>query len=626
MQTKFRLILLLSIFLLVASKSSGKEPIKFGKIGIEEFKDLVYVPDTSAVAVVLCQFGYFDSRQFQFTLTRRVKILKKEGMKYAEYAFNGGSDVLVKGKTYNLENGKIVEDKLKSESIFQERIIDQAYRQRVAMPNVKVGSIVDIEITQNGFPREFRFQENIPVKYCELDLEENPEIEFRKRKIGFIPITKVDGYKYIAENVPAFKAEPYITSEENYVSKFEFDVLRISTKTYTVTWQDVDKYLRDSPSFGKVFQFGSNYLSDLSNEIEAKYQDPIDRAKSAFETIKMVNWNKTQTLYAGETALNSVYKKKVANSAEINMMLYQLLVRLKITACPVVLCTRSSGYLYEYSPSIEKLNYTIVSATIDGKEYLLDATEKYLPFGMLPERCLNVKGRTYDQTVDGRWVSLDPVQKENQLTGYDLVLGDNLVLKGKIQKSKDEYSAYNFRCKFKEFASEESYINDIEAKNPGLTVKDYKLSNIDSIGSPTSEEYEVEITNKAERVNDLIMVYPFMLERLTENPFKIEDRKYPVEFPYLKNENMVVKISIPDRFAISEAPKPVSIVMPANNAVAKINYVVAGNVLMVTYKLQINKLTFTKEEYPMLKELYSQIIKAQALPIVLKPVPNASNN
>lgn len=626
MQTKTKLNLFIFIFFILSFESWGNDPIKYGKIGIEEFKDLVYSPDTSATAVVLCHFGYFDSRQFQYTTTRRVKILKKEGLEYANYQFFGGSDVLVKGKTYNLVNGKIVEDKLKSESIFQERIIDQFYRQKIVMPNVKVGSIIDIEITQNGFPREFRFQEKIPVKYSELDLEENPNVEFRKRKVGFLQISKVDGYKYIAENVPAFKAEPYITSEENHIAKFEFDILRILTTTYTSTWQDVDKYLRNSQSFGKVFLFGSNYLSDLSDEIEAKYSDPLERAKAAYDAIKSVSWNKTESLYASETSLSSTFKKKVANSAEINMMLCQLLSRLKIIACPVVLSTRSSGFLYEYSPSIEKLNYTICSATIDGKEYLLDATEKYLPFGMLPERCLNVKGRTFDQKTDGRWVSLDPVHKENQLTGYDLILGGDLILKGKIQKSKDEYSAFNFRSKFKEFASEESYINDFETKNSGLTIMDYKLMNIDSIEAPTSEEYDVEITNKAERVNDLIMVYAFMFEQQTENPFKIDDRKYPVDFPYLKNENLVVKITIPEGFAISELPQPISIVLPANSAIAKINYTSAGNILMVTYRLQINKLSFTKDEYPLLKELYSQIIKSQALPIILKPAPDASNH
>ena len=630
MRIKSRLILLLSIFLVVVFKSSGKEPVKFGKIGIEEFKDLVYPPDTSAVAVVLCQYGFFDSQAFQFIFTRRVKILKKEGVDYANYIFRAGENATINGKTYNLENGVIVEDKLKNESIFKERIINDLYRIRFAMPNVKVGSIIDIETIQTGLPSSFRFQEEIPVKHAEILLESRTGIEYSKRWTGEIQLKKNGSDNYYADNVPAFRTEPFMDSEENYISKFEFDLLEVNLpgffKRFTTDWESVDKILRESDYFGNVVFFGSNYLSDLSDDIKVKFTDPIDRTRAAYEAIKSISWNKEESLISSSNALNLIYKKKVANSAEINMMLCQLLNSLDIEATPVVLSTRSNGLLSRSAPSIEKLNYTIVCAAIDGKNYLMDATEKYLPFGLLPERCLNKEGRSLNRAQIGQWVSLIPEKEETKITAYELQLGDDLTLKGKLQKSKEDYAAFNFRCEYRESASDESFINDMETQNPGLLVKDFKITRVDSIDFPTSEEYDVEIKNKAEKINDQIIINPFLYEQLTENPFKSDDRKYPVNFPYLTTEMVITKLIIPKGFIVAEMPKPISIELPGKSATALINFSASEKDLLVVYKLQFNKLLFFQNEYELLKELYSQIIKKQAQPIVLKPVPNASNN
>lgn len=622
MRTLFRLFLLFPVISLFSINSSAKEPVRFGKIEIEEFKDQVYAPDTTASAVILCQYGYFDAQQFQFTFTKRIKILKKEGVDYSTFAFRGDKDVIVKGITYNLENGILIEDKLKGESIFKERIIDNVFRIRFAMPNVKVGSIIDIETIQTGLPSEFRFQERIPVKHAEIEIGTNPSIEYSKRRIGFISIQRNGDNNYYADNVPAFKSEAYMNSEENYISKFEFDLLKVNLpglfKTFTTNWEAVDRILRESDYFGKIVFFGSGYLSELTDEIKGKYSDPLERTKAAYEAIKIISWNKEETLTASSNLLSAEYKKKVANSAEINMMLCQLLNSLDVEATPVVLSTRANGLLNRNTPSIEKLNYTIVCATIEDKEYLMDASEKYLPFGLLPERCLNIEARTFNRGQSGHWVSLIPEKEETKITAYELQLDNDLNLKGTLRKSKADYAAYNFRCRFKDFASDESYINDMETQNPGLLVKDYKISRIDSIELPISEEYDIEIKNKVERINDLIMINPYLYEQIKENPFNQEDRKSPIDFPYLKTEIAITKIKLPAGFILAETPKPVSVELPDKSATALINFSFTEKELIVVCKIQINKLLFYPNECGMLKELYSEIIKKQAEPIMLK--------
>lgn len=624
MNFKNHLCIFLFLLLSISLNTFAKESIKFGKIDPEEFQEKVYAPDTSAVAVVLGQYGYFDATEFLFVSTRRIKILKKEGVEYASFVLRGGDDSRVRGITYNLENGAVVEEKLKNESIFKERIIDNLCRYRFAMPNVKVGSIIDVEITYNGLPTEFRFQETIPVEHAEIEIKNNPSVEFNKRQTGSITIHKDGDFIYYADQVPAVKPEAYMNSIENYIAKFEFDLQKVNLpglfRNYATNWESIDKLLRDDYYFGKVIFGSSGYLSDIAEKIKDQYKDPLEKTRAAYEAIKVVNWNKVESIIAYENTLSVPFKQKVANSAEINMMLCQLLTELKIEATPVVMSTRLNGTISQSLPSINKLNYMIVCATIDGKDYLMDATEKYLPMGMLPERCLNGDGRSFNRAQSGRFVSLIPENEETKVTAYDLQLGEDLSLKGKLIKSQGDYGAYNFRCQFKGFASEESFINDLETQNPGLMIKDYKFNKIDSIYFPTNEEYSVEIKNKVEKVNDLIMVNPFLFEQVVQNPFASEARKYPVNFPYLKTEMVVTKIGIPDGLTIPEMPKPVSIELPDKSATVLINYSLKGKDLVVVYKFQLNKLLFFPGEHEMLKEMYSQIIKAHAQPIILKHV------
>ncbi|MFT3740891.1 MAG: DUF3857 domain-containing protein [Breznakibacter sp.] len=612
---------------LAAAANAQKAPIKFGKVSEEELQMTAYEPDTSAAAVILCQYGYFNGNEFKFYLTRRIKVLKKEGVDMIDYIFKGYDDASVRGKTYNLENGKIVEDKLKSESIFKEKLYGDYYQYRVAMPNIKVGSVVDIETSEFALPEEFRFQDLLPVKHSELVLEENSYIEYRKRAVGYGQIPSSGNNRFVMQDVKAFKQEPYMDSPENYIAKFEFDLLRVSFpgyyKSYSTTWEAVNKRLRESDYFGGVLTNSSGYLSDIANEIKAKYTAPLDKMTAAYEAIKKVKWDNKVRLASSTNTLSSVYKKGVANSAEINMMLYQLLQRLDLNAWPVVISTRENGTLNLFSPSFNKLNSTIVCCIVDDKEYLMDASEQCAPFGLLPERCLNLRGRLVNNG-DGRWVNLTTDKTEKEIIIYEVELSDDLKIKGTLKKQKTEYAALDFRNTILKAASKENFINQLESQNPGLLVKNYEFTMLDSIHRPVQETYEIEISNKAEKMGDVVLLNPYLLEQITQNPFKTDKRTYPVDFGYSREKTVTIKIKIPEGYTISEIPKPVKISTPQNGATAMINVASGIQELMVVAKIQIKKTNFSPEEYEYLQELYNQVIKKQAEPIILKPVVNAA--
>jgi len=112
-------ILTLSVFFLVISVlPAQKAPIKFGEVSPDELKMVSYPGDTSAAAVILCDYGYLNIQTALFTRTLRIKILKKEGYNWANHSYPSTETSTIKGITTNLENDKVVQEKLKNESIF----------------------------------------------------------------------------------------------------------------------------------------------------------------------------------------------------------------------------------------------------------------------------------------------------------------------------------------------------------------------------------------------------------------------------------------------------------------------------------------------------------------------------
>jgi hypothetical protein len=266
-------------------------------------------------------------------------------------------------------------------------------------------------------------------------------------------------------------------------------------------------------------------------------------------------------------------------------------------------------------PISTQFNYVVCLAQVDGKAILLDATDKFLPIGMLPERCLN--GRGFMISSQGfQWINLQPTIKTRTIVDADLSFAESGEFKCALKINKNGYNAADAR---------ESYLTNGEkdyvgafSKGRAWTIAKSEFQNVKESQLPFVENYDVFIDEHATEAAGTIYMNPFVMNNISENPFKQEKRIYPVDFGHPFDQIYIAKITVPAGYVVDEIPKNKALLLPNSAARYLYNVSQVGNVLSITSNLSINKELFTQEEYPHLREFYSQIIAKQAEQIVFK--------
>jgi hypothetical protein len=618
-------VILFFLALLSISLNAQKAPIKYGKVSKEELEMKYYDKDSSASAVVLCDYGSLNVETFKFTRVIRIKILTKEGLDWANRTFSGADKTAVRGKTFNLDNGEIVVSKLKQESVFRERVYEDLYRLNISMPNVKVGSVFDIEFSYFSLPAEWNFQQTIPVKRSELVIPKSSYVKYRKKQVGFGRVFAENGTRWYSIDMPAFMPENYTNSIENYITKFELDLLSVSIpgvlyKEYTTDWGHVMGLLVGHSNFGSLIN-PALYLNEDVKTIEEQYSTKLEQLKAAFELAKTVKWNGVESIFSGEKTLGEAFRDKSGNSTDINLILLNLLRKLDIEAYPVVMSSRSNGILDPYSPSMNKLNYMIVQAYVDGNEYLLDATDKYVPIDLIPPRSLNLFGKAINKK-DRKYHSVDVVtEKKNKKSYYyNLSISNDLTISGTANASYYDYAAYNFRHEMENYFSNDEYVTYKESSYEGLEISNFELFELDNLYKPVKEKFEIKLRNQIFEVDGKLYLSPMILHQLKDNPLRQEERLYPVDFVSAQETALIISLQIPEGYEIESVPAPLNIALPEKSAQVLFNISAMNGVVQLSYKLKFNKAVYMSNEYNYLKQLYNEIIKKHAEYVVLKKV------
>tara|TARA_B100000795_G_C22803435_1_gene443265 strand:- start:2787 stop:4736 length:1950 start_codon:yes stop_codon:yes gene_type:complete len=644
---KLTLILLLFTLNLASQKEKSS---KMGQTTLEELKMTVYDRDSSAAAVVIYEHAnhYPDRNNDEIPRTDyyyRIKILDKSSFDLADITINLYKKQLVEdisATTYNLaENGTMQTASLSDKDIFSIKEDEKWVVKKFTLPNIKEGSVIEYKysvLSPYLSLNDWYFQSEIPKIKSEFDASILGNYKYNIKIIGYLKLDKNkpsidkrcvyirgigDGgcnlYSFGMLNIPAFKEENYMLSKKNYISRISFDLkshtsYRGVEEDLTTTWEQADKSLKKQ-FFNNQTSKKSFFRKNIPKAILTTEND-LEKAKKVFHFIQdHYTWNKKYWT-SEDVKVKNAFQEKTGDVGEINISLYNSLEAANINANLVVLSTRNNGLPTKLFPVIYDYNYVIVKVNIAEKDYYLDATDKFLPFGQVPVRTLNGEARVLDFKEKSYWTVLKPKMKTSKNVGAKLSLNEEGVFTGDLVINRKGYLASNQRKSITRKSSDD-YLDDFETKNQDVEVDDYNVKNLDNYYKPLQENLKIRV-EMSEALGNKIRINPFLFDRIKENPFKLKERNYPIDFAHSRKNNYYLKLEVPVAYNIVRLPKSKAFSLPNNGGRFILKTVKNGNTITVNVRLNILKSFYPANEYNALKEFYKQIIISESGYILLE--------
>lgn len=626
---------------------------------IRELKLTRYDPDTTADAVVLSSVvnislidigqGY---RRYT-TVKQRIRIMSDAGVHYGTVHIplynkgNAENEVsAITGIAYNLEDGKVVISQLEKKDLYTEKVTEGLTSTRFAIPKVKAGSLVYISYTvksndMNCF--SWSFQEDIPVAYCKLSFSVPPLLIYKlnqQKMNGFVQTDEegdqkqlIGAYEYkstkycfTGKNIEAFKDGSYMASVSDYLVRISFQLSKyrnaqtLTTISYMDTWPDFTKKVIDNDFFGGFMQSKPGEIKDIVKELKLHDMPQVLKVKKIVEYVRnSYAWNGV-TAPLAQKKMKDFLDQKSGSSAEINLLLIALCNEAKLNALPILISTRGHGMVSTDYPFLESFNDVICLVKTDSLSVLLDATERNLPFYAIPLHCINGYGFVVERD-SVKWVALQPkVLSQVDMNMYLEFNGLHDSIHASIIDKTQGYDAFIYRRTW-----HLGYDNFLKVHTPknwdiidSLTVK-----NTDQPDEPFIFSYKAsEAMNRTEGDSGSspghLSFPPLLAAGFTDNPIKMDSRKYPIDMTFKHSYIFHSTIAIPDGYKLEEKPADYSYMMKDGGASFLYNVkVVSDGILQVYSTISFNQAVFPAEDFACLKKFYDEVIKKYREQVVL---------
>lgn len=624
------------------------EPVKKWKsIPMDDLKMQSYPADSNASAVILFDVGNakFDERyELMFTRHTRIKLLTKAGYDFATveipfYDEDPKQSVRdVEGMTYQLNaDGKMQTSELDDDNVFEEDINGRWKRLKFTLPSLSPGCIIEYRYTvRSSSPHylpDWTFQSTEPTLWSEYEIKTpyvftyasvsqsyHPfHIQFSAQiKEGFMSprgmqMMNINHARWVMKDVPAMREEPYMTTLDDYFARLSFQLSAVSwpgelTKRILNTWEKVTEELLEDRRFGKWLEASGTVRKETRRLVDG-ITDPLLKAEAIYDFVRRtVVWNDDHRILI-DSDQDDVLEKRSGSSAEVNLLLTSMLREAGFSANPVLLSTRDNGKIQELYPIVDQFNYVICRAEIAGKFMLIDATDRLRPMTILPTRALNKKALLL---ANGKpnWIGVEPSVKGQAVTHASLAMTEEGALTGTIQAKYSGYRAVRERLALAN-QSQNDYVKSV-FNIAGMTIDSSRIEAKDSAEVPLIITAFVRIDGYAQVLNDVIYLNPMLSNQLTENPFKLESRAFPVDRPYAISESYIVNLSMPRGFVLHSRPADVNFALPRNGGMYQRRSHVQDSLVQLSAKLELNQTFFAPEEYGRLRKFYEQIVAAGA--------------
>ncbi len=641
-----KILLFIILFSISFLAQAQRNKHKFGVIDEKHLKMKQYPLDNSAEAVVLCDVGEWRmvdgvANWVAMLYThRQIKVFKKSAFaRYGEVIIqyrhlDGYEQIEDIDAMVTHPNG--IQEILDKKQFITERIDKEYSILKFAFKGLQEGDVVEYEYTKMSntiqFVGPWYFQESIPILHSEISFKAGDRLEYQYVYTGYLKPQKVDpdedGVRISIEFIPALKtSEVFITTPKDYCAGISFQLTKYlgsdgQNHTFLDTWQNVATVLENDFSFGKVYNVKRSY-SDTWKVCKPLLENALNDNEKVEIVYNFVNdkvkWDNSFSI-GSEQSLDEVFKKGKGSSAEINLMMVALLREANVKASPMLISTREHGKVSELYPLLNQFNHVLCYVQIGDKKMVLDGGNEYRPAGMPKVASLTQRGWIVDRS-DSRWANIPNNTNSQKVVYSNFLLTDEGELQGDITFTYQNYAAVSAR----EYNNENEFNIALKKKLTSY----YPDIQIDSIVSKTSKDLKsavkkvvyCKIPNAATVSGDLIYVKPIAFSDFDENPFKSAERNFPVDMPYNAKEQVVVNMMLPKGFEVESMPKTSIISLPDAGGKSQFLSENKNNEkLVINSTIQLNKSSFSPEEYPQLRTFYSLIASKLDEQIVLKKI------
>ncbi|MGL1886473.1 MAG: DUF3857 and transglutaminase domain-containing protein [Reichenbachiella sp.] len=625
----------------------------FGRITKADL-DLQKVPfDSTAAAVVLFNDGITrfirdnnGGLDIRFVHTQRIKILEESELDRANFKIYyykdgyGKTESIrdIKAVCYNVENGVLKRTSIEKSDILEAKHNDTWMVKKIAVPGVKVGSIIELQYTKItpftwNLP-DWEFQSDIPTISTHYSVGMVPFYEYAVISQRLDNLDKFETYEdiektsqfgsmeyhdmiyeYGQKNSPAFVDDDFITSSNDYIQKIDFQLSKIhrlngTKKEIMSTWPDMVKDFNNGDYFGK-------YIKSAQKICEKSILPLISlEAKNDQEKIQFVSqymktnfrFNDNYGIYTHQRA-KQFYETKKGSVAEINLFMLGMMRAVGVMANPMILSTRAHGKINSDYPFTSMFNYVAVQAYLNEENFILtDATTPNLPYYLLPIRCLNDHGFVMVKE-EYSWINLTA-----QINSVKKEFAVSSIIDGKLNtRITEQISTYD-AWKNRNLLKQDSIAFSETKCNKNESIKgNIKVTNEDKVDATLVIKYRKE--KEVDSFDGDFYLVPFDGIEYSKNPLTANKRDYPIDMVYKKQRLFSSTIMLSEGQSFKHIPAPTQ----HDDELLSLKYDVTetAQFVRVDATYQFKKAIYPPEDYELLKQDFELLYTKLAEQIVI---------
>lgn len=443
------------------------------------------------------------------------------------------------------------------------KIPAETYRNQLVYTKLEPGDAIFYHYKVNSYGigrmgREFwdnfYFSASIPTTYTRYSMlsAEGVPLQYAVRNNeGFKPdVTKADEFTlhtWERHNVPAYKPEPYMPSLVDFG-----EVLTVST---VKSWNDISEWYSDitrvqsredydlNVAYGEIFPKGAAGVSD-TEKARRIYQYIGDRIGYSSVPFR-------QGAYVPQRA-GKTLSTRLGDCKDMSALFLAFAHKAGLPANLVLVNTRNNGSKGITLPSMG-FNHCIVQYQADGKDNFLELTDRYLPFGTLPQTVKAAQMLSVPYKYEKQPASLASVPRGKSFT----TLKRSVVIKVQSADMQVQTScavtgnlASMFRERYLHKAPDEE--RETVREHVGYSFKNqvelgrYGFRNLDGAADTVHWSCDFTVKNEVVNVGDFSMLRPVFMEMVaTQDIFTNEVRKYPFQYwSYENTDNYVTEVVI----------------------------------------------------------------------------------